>query len=223
MKFSEATDVWSFGITLIEVFTDGGKPYDGLMNAAVINKVQAGGRAEQPELCPDSIYSILLKCWSANQSDRPTFAKLAVLLQAVAPEWQMSGSAFDDGSSDDDPFGGSSDLDNNYEVAVAHNPAHDSTNADLYSRKAPAPPARARSFKGGGGSSVHGYQNPMPHRSSGSGGPSNPAVAGDAEYLHAIAAVESASSEYLTVASTHFGFDDAGGGAGNSDTSDEEV
>lgn len=63
----------------------------------------------------------------------------------------------------------------------------------------------------------------MPHRSSGSGGPSDPAVAGDAEYLHAIAAVESASSEYLTVASTHFGFDDAGGGAGNSDTSDEEV
>ena len=134
----------------------------------------------------------------------------------------MSRSAFDDGSSDDDPFGSSSDNDNNYEVAVAHNPAHDSNNADLYSRKAPAPPVRTQLFNGERGLSTHGNQNPMPHRSSGSGGPSNSTVAGDDEYLQAIAAVESASSEYLAVASTHFGFDDAGG-AGNSDTSDEEV
>lgn len=78
MRFSEATDVWSFAVTLIEIFTDGGKPYDGMANAAVISQVQGGYRAEQPTLCSDEIYAIILECWMAKASERPTFAQLVV-------------------------------------------------------------------------------------------------------------------------------------------------
>ena len=212
----------SFGVVMIEVFTDGGKPYDGLMNAAVINQVQAGHRAEQPELCPDKIYSILLRCWSATQSDRPTFAELAVILQAAAPHGQTSGFGFDD--SDDDSFGGGGSG-NEYETAVAHNPAHDSANEALYLGNAPAPPVRTRSLNHSSASNdgQRGYANPMPHRSNGARAPANSTASGDDEYLQAIAAVGSASSEYLTVASTQsFGVDAVGGSSG-SESSDYEV
>lgn len=84
MRFSEATDVWSFGIVLIEIFTDGGKPYAGMANAAVISKVQGGYRAEQPTLCTDAVYAIMLKCWMAKPADRPTFVQLASMLGDIA-------------------------------------------------------------------------------------------------------------------------------------------
>ena len=34
-KYSVKSDVWSFGITLVEIFTYGKKPYDGMKNAEV--------------------------------------------------------------------------------------------------------------------------------------------------------------------------------------------
>lgn len=83
MRFSEATDVWSFGVVLIEIFTDGSKPYAGMANAAVISKVQGGYRAEQPKLCTDEVYAIMLECWAAKAADRPTFAKLVTHLEGV--------------------------------------------------------------------------------------------------------------------------------------------
>jgi len=108
MRFSEATDVWSFGITMIEVFTDGGKPYAGMANAAVISKVQGGYRVEKPTLCNDEMYAILLKCWSAKQTDRPTFKELMTMLNEIPTE---------DGSGNSD--GGT--------AAATNNAASDST------------------------------------------------------------------------------------------------
>lgn len=48
MRFSEASDVWSFGVVMLEIWTGGGKPYDGLNNAEVITRVQGGYRAPKP-------------------------------------------------------------------------------------------------------------------------------------------------------------------------------
>merc|ERR1711935_1317797 len=83
MRFSEATDVWSFGITMLEGFTDGAKPYSGMTNAAVISQVQGGYRAEQPTLCPDEVYAIMLECWATKAANRPTFAQLVAKLEGV--------------------------------------------------------------------------------------------------------------------------------------------
>jgi len=86
MRFSEATDVWSFGIVMIELFTDGGKPYAGMANAAVISKVQGGYRAKQPKLCSDAVYTVMLQCWCAKPADRPTFVQLETLLQTAVED-----------------------------------------------------------------------------------------------------------------------------------------
>ena len=82
-RFNEATDVWSFGVVMLEVFTDAAKPYADMDNAQVMTKVFAGHRHPKPADCPAEIYSVMLKCWSQDASDRPMFAELVGLLEAV--------------------------------------------------------------------------------------------------------------------------------------------
>ena len=89
MRFSAATDVWSFGVVLIEIFTRGQKPYSGMDNAKVMNLVQSGGRAPQPSEAPNTVYELMCNCWGANAASRPDFAAIAselVKLQAAAAE-----------------------------------------------------------------------------------------------------------------------------------------
>lgn len=87
MRFSEATDVWSFGVVLVELFTNGMKPYADMANAVVMNLVQGGGRAQQPTNAPDNVYSVMCRCWEADAASRPDFATLVLdlgRLQAAA-------------------------------------------------------------------------------------------------------------------------------------------
>ena len=46
--FTPHTDVWSYGITLWELSTIGGFPYQGLSNTEVLEKVNQGGTLEIP-------------------------------------------------------------------------------------------------------------------------------------------------------------------------------
>ena len=51
-KFSSASDVWSFGIVVVEVLQDGAAPYPGTRsNPAVISLVVSGGVHPKPEEC----------------------------------------------------------------------------------------------------------------------------------------------------------------------------
>lgn len=39
LKFTTASDIWSYGITLVEIYTEGDRPYGNMDNTAVINAV----------------------------------------------------------------------------------------------------------------------------------------------------------------------------------------
>ena len=86
MRFATTSDVWGFGIVIVEIFTNGGKPYAGMDNAAVIRDVQAGHRNAQPTSCPDALYAVLLRCWDATPSARPTFSELVDEVEAIFEE-----------------------------------------------------------------------------------------------------------------------------------------
>jgi serine/threonine protein kinase len=62
-QFSSASDVWSFGLVLYELFSFGAIPYAGMTNRQVIEKVPTGYRLESPENCPQEVYQLMLKCW----------------------------------------------------------------------------------------------------------------------------------------------------------------
>jgi hypothetical protein len=67
-------DVWSYGVVLWEIFSYGQIPYTGMTNDEVVEKVVMGFRLCKPADTPESVYSMMLRCWS---SSRPSFKSMA--------------------------------------------------------------------------------------------------------------------------------------------------
>lgn len=87
--FSIKSDVWSFGIFLYELITDGEFPYLGMSNAQVVEALQTGYRMPCPASCPKHLYKIMRDCWREVPISRPTFETL---------KWRMEDYFIDDDS-----------------------------------------------------------------------------------------------------------------------------
>ncbi len=74
-KFSTASDVWSYGIVLWEMFKPQHIPFHEFGNVQVAVKVSCGERLTIPDNCPPSIGRIMNSCWQ-EKSRRPTFRQL---------------------------------------------------------------------------------------------------------------------------------------------------
>eukprot|EP01118_Nematostelium_gracile_P008222 TRINITY_DN2724_c0_g1_i1.p1 TRINITY_DN2724_c0_g1~~TRINITY_DN2724_c0_g1_i1.p1 ORF type:complete len:145 (-),score=34.00 TRINITY_DN2724_c0_g1_i1:389-823(-) len=72
-QFITASDVYSFGCVLHEMFAGGDQPWDTLFsNSEVKQAVCAGERMSKPVHCPDDIYDLMCECWHFNPKERPT-------------------------------------------------------------------------------------------------------------------------------------------------------
>uniref|UniRef100_A0A8C4R367 Tyrosine-protein kinase n=2 Tax=Eptatretus burgeri TaxID=7764 RepID=A0A8C4R367_EPTBU len=80
-SFTIKSDVWSFGILLVEIITKGRIPYPGMTNPEVIRNLERGYRMQRPEDCPDALYEIMNQCWKQLPEDRPTFDYLKSVLE----------------------------------------------------------------------------------------------------------------------------------------------
>ncbi|CAF0975813.1 unnamed protein product [Adineta ricciae] len=80
-KFTTKSDVWSFGVTLWEMFSYASTPYGDMSGTDVYYYLQHGKRLERPSRCPSSIYQIMLKTWEWDEKKRPTFSQLFQLLK----------------------------------------------------------------------------------------------------------------------------------------------
>jgi serine/threonine protein kinase len=72
-EFTSSSDVWSFGVVLWEIATFGGFPYPTITNSEMLEYLRNGGRLEQPINCSNEIYAIMMKCWSKEPENRPSF------------------------------------------------------------------------------------------------------------------------------------------------------
>ncbi|XP_072167395.1 fibroblast growth factor receptor-like [Diadema setosum] len=75
-KCTIESDVWSYGIVLYEIFTNGRMPYEGMDGREVMRRVQDGYRMRKPESCPMDVYQNMRRCWLTNRADRPSFLSL---------------------------------------------------------------------------------------------------------------------------------------------------
>jgi hypothetical protein len=80
MKFSMATDVWAFGIVLLEIATDGDLPIKELTNAEIMARMQSGYKTPKPNGCSDAMYAVVQKCLALDPKARPSFRELATTL-----------------------------------------------------------------------------------------------------------------------------------------------
>lgn len=74
--FTHKSDVWSFGITLWELFTLGKKPYENVRTKDVPMLLEKGERLQQPSMCTIDVYMIMVKCWMLEAESRPSFREL---------------------------------------------------------------------------------------------------------------------------------------------------
>ncbi|KAH8283982.1 hypothetical protein KR054_006561 [Drosophila jambulina] len=102
-RFSNKSDMWSFGILLWEIYSFGRVPYPRIVSDAislnqklpqykfpslqpladVVKHVEVGYKMEAPEGCPPEIYEMMRQAWDLNPAKRPTFAELKVKLQLL--------------------------------------------------------------------------------------------------------------------------------------------
>ena len=78
--FSQASDVWAFAITTWEMFAMGAMPYPDHKTSDIQDAVRDGVRNAEPELMPEGMHKLLLKCWEKRPSNRPDFAAILIEL-----------------------------------------------------------------------------------------------------------------------------------------------
>ena len=87
-RFSHKSDVWSYGVTLYEMFSFGESPNlkkNIDLNAIEISQLlESGQRLECPPFCPQTIYKALMhSCWYSTPKDRPSFSDLLDILEKL--------------------------------------------------------------------------------------------------------------------------------------------
>ncbi|XP_061901577.1 tyrosine-protein kinase ITK/TSK isoform X2 [Entelurus aequoreus] len=83
-KFSSKSDIWSFGVLMWEVYTEGRIPYENRTNAEVVESLNAGMRLLKPKLAPESVSMLMEWCWKEKPVDRPSFALLLHELSSLS-------------------------------------------------------------------------------------------------------------------------------------------
>ncbi|XP_025897240.1 tyrosine-protein kinase JAK3 [Nothoprocta perdicaria] len=95
--FSRASDIWSFGVLLYELFTYSNKsksPSEEFLRMMGTNKaaqivctllelLKENRRLPAPAGCPVEVYALMLSCWALAPGARPTFGELAPRIEAL--------------------------------------------------------------------------------------------------------------------------------------------
>ncbi|XP_048826706.1 tyrosine-protein kinase TXK isoform X2 [Brienomyrus brachyistius] len=83
-KYSSKSDVWSFGVLMWEVFTEGRTPFENKPNLEVVEEVTQGRRLYRPHKASSEVYRLMYSCWHENPQGRPCFSELLDDIKHIA-------------------------------------------------------------------------------------------------------------------------------------------
>lgn len=88
LRFTSASDVWAYGVTLWEMFSYGFQPWAALTGQQILEAIDEPNlqRLEQPDCCPKDYYMLMLKCWQHDPNKRPKFSEILQMLPDCKPE-----------------------------------------------------------------------------------------------------------------------------------------
>ncbi|KAG8195414.1 hypothetical protein JTE90_013872 [Oedothorax gibbosus] len=88
LRFTSASDVWAYGVTLWEMFSYGFQPWPAFTGQQILEAIDEPNfqRLEQPECCPKEYYTLMLKCWQHDANKRPNFSDIFEMLPEYKPE-----------------------------------------------------------------------------------------------------------------------------------------
>ena len=79
-KFSEKSDVWSYGMTLYEIWSLGERPWGDATNQEIIDALSLGKSISPPRGCPEVVGRVMMETWKHDKQDRPTFTQVREML-----------------------------------------------------------------------------------------------------------------------------------------------
>lgn len=83
-EFSTASDVWSFGILMWEMYHPSETPYGDIDTFSLLMNIAEGMRLPVPEEYPTTIAKIMKACWHQDPTKRPSFLFISSLLTTYA-------------------------------------------------------------------------------------------------------------------------------------------
>jgi len=87
-KFTTLSDVWSFGVTMWEIWNFGELPYGDKTGREVLEGIEKGDRLDRRSI-PPAIYGIMLGCWEYEKQERTAFKDLKIQLHELLPDEKM--------------------------------------------------------------------------------------------------------------------------------------
>eukprot|EP01134_Creolimax_fragrantissima_P001819 CFRG1819T1 len=82
-KFSEASDVWAYAVTVWEIFSNGNIPYVDTTSYSLAASIASGLRLGKPEKCCTAIFQLLQRCWGSDVKARPRFDEIASAMEVM--------------------------------------------------------------------------------------------------------------------------------------------
>ena len=85
--YSVQADIWSWGVTVWEIFENGELPHSELSDELVVRSL-ANGDLETipPYTAPDEVQKIVDQCWRVKPHERPSFSTIARTMDKICSD-----------------------------------------------------------------------------------------------------------------------------------------